>query len=152
MAPTETEGGVPCLKTPRKSFPSIKAPPCPLVILFCIIRTLQLSAAIRPPFFMQINLTAQQSVGYASPRSLVLSFLLLRSLALSLHATSLLLAFAAVATFALFIIAVQNMHSSRLEHVLISAALHMLSTKGSHCLSHAPVHLKGCPKIKQGSC
>lgn len=58
-------------KTPRKSF-LIKAPPCPFVILLCIISTLQLSVAIRPAFFMQINLTAQQSVSYASSCSLIL--------------------------------------------------------------------------------
>ena len=90
-------------KTPRKSF-LIKAPPCPFVILLCIISVLQLSVAIRPAFFMQINLTAQQSVSYASSCSLILPSLLLRSLALSLPSTSFSLAFAEVATFALFII------------------------------------------------
>lgn len=58
-------------KTPRKSF-SIKALPRPFVILLCIISMLQLSVAIRPAFFMQINLTAQQSVSYASSCSLIL--------------------------------------------------------------------------------
>lgn len=58
-------------QTPRKSF-LIKAAPCPFVILLCIISMLQLSVAIRPAFFMQINLTAQQSVSYASCCSLIL--------------------------------------------------------------------------------
>lgn len=90
-------------QTPRKSF-LIKATPCPFVILLCIISVLQLSVAIRPAFFMQINLTAQQSVSYASCCSLILPSPLLGSLALSLPSTSFSLAFAEVATFALFII------------------------------------------------
>lgn len=69
-----------------------------------IISMLQLSVAIRPAFFMQINLTAQQSVSYANACSLILPSLLLRSLALSLPSTSFSLAFAEAATFALFII------------------------------------------------
>lgn len=89
-------------KTPWKSV-LIKAPQCPFVILQCIINTLQLSVAIRPAFFMQINLTAQQSVSYASPCSLILNSLL-HSLGLSLPSTSFSQAFAEVATFALFII------------------------------------------------
>lgn len=90
-------------KAPRKSF-LIKAPPCPFIILLYIISMLQLSVAIRPAFFMQINLTAQQSVSYANACSLILPSLLLRSLALSLPSTSFSLAFAEAATFALFII------------------------------------------------
>lgn len=58
-------------KTPRKSF-LIKASPCPFIILLYIISMLQLSVAIRPAFFMQINLTAQQSVSYADSCSLIL--------------------------------------------------------------------------------
>lgn len=69
-------------QTPRKSFLT-KAPPCPFVIRLCIISMLQLSVAIRPAFFMQINLTAQQSVSCASCCSLILPSLLLQSLALS---------------------------------------------------------------------
>lgn len=70
-------------KTPRKSF-LIKAPPCPFVIPLCIIGMLQLSVAIRPVFFMQIILTAQQSVSYASCCSHILHSLLFFSIALSL--------------------------------------------------------------------
>lgn len=64
-------------KAPRKSL-LIKAPPCPFIILLCIISMLQLSVAIRLAFFMQINLTAQQSVSYANS---CLSFSPLHSLA-----------------------------------------------------------------------
>lgn len=66
-------------------------------ILLCIISMLQLSVAIRLAFFMQINLTAQQSVSYANsclscspPHSFPSS-------------ASFSLAFAEVGTFALFI-------------------------------------------------
>lgn len=55
-------------KTPRKSF-FIKAPSCPSVIPLCIISPLQLSVAIRLSFFMQISLTAQQSVMQAPASS-----------------------------------------------------------------------------------
>lgn len=71
-----------CQKTPRKSF-LIKAPPCPFIILLYIISMLQLSVAIRLAFFMQINLTAQQSVSYANSCSLIFPSLLRRSLALA---------------------------------------------------------------------
>lgn len=64
-------------KAPRKSL-LIKAMPCPFIILLCIISMLQLSVAIRLAFFMQINLTAQQSVSYANS---CLSFSPLHSLA-----------------------------------------------------------------------
>lgn len=75
------------LSDTRKSF-LIKAHPCPFVILLCIISVLQLSVAISPAFFMQINLTAQQSVSYACCCSFILSPLLLVSFSLSLLSTS----------------------------------------------------------------
>lgn len=83
-------------KAPRKSL-LIKATPCPFIIPLCIISMLQLSVAIRLAFFMQINLTAQQSVSYANS---CLSFSPPHS---SLSTASFSLAFAEVGTFALFI-------------------------------------------------
>lgn len=95
MAPTETQAG----SAPLKDTLEIRLNKSSSVS-FC---ELQLSVAIRPAFFMQINLTAQQSVSYASPCSLILNSLL-HSLGLSLPSTSFSQAFAEVATFALFII------------------------------------------------
>lgn len=90
MAPTETQAG----SAPLKDTLEIRLNKSSSVS-FCV--------AIRPAFFMQINLTAQQSVSYASPCSLILNSLL-HSLGLSLPSTSFSQAFAEVATFALFTI------------------------------------------------
>lgn len=79
---TETEDDGASLKGTQEIF-LVKAPPWPFVILLCIISMLQVSVTISAAFFMQISLTAQQSVSYASsfPN---LHTLLLHSPALSL--------------------------------------------------------------------
>lgn len=80
MAPRNRRRWHICQRHQGKSL-LIKATACPFIILLCIISMLQLSVAIRLAFFMQINLTAQQSVSYANS---CLSFPPLHSRALSL--------------------------------------------------------------------